>query len=80
MLAYKKTVTFQYMIPEEREITVEVRVNTEELIAANRMNPTCLDVVFTLPNNGEALDFYLDPIDTHPSVPGQCNSARHCTG
>jgi len=69
MLAYKKTVTFGYTIFEEKALTLEVRVNTAELLAANRMNPTCLDVVFTMPNNGEGLDFYLDPF------PG-CNSTE----
>jgi hypothetical protein len=60
-LAYRKTLTFDYTILTEKSITIEAHVNTAELIAANRMNPSCLDVLFTLPGNGEALPFYLDP-------------------
>eukprot|EP00959_Pyramimonas_sp_CCMP1952_P468059 9492590-Pyramimonas_sp.AAC.1 len=63
MFSFKETLMFEYSLPEEKDIVVEVRVDTAARIAASRMNPTCLDVMFTLPNNGAALDFYLDP---HP--------------
>jgi hypothetical protein len=76
-LAYKKDITFQYALAEESAVTLEVRVDTVELIAAHRMNPSCLDVMFTLPHNGEALSFYLDPVmkDLPAGVSGACDSA-----
>jgi len=61
MLAYKKKVTVEYSISTEKDITIEVVVNTAELVAAGRMTSNCLDVAFTMPNNGEPLNFYLDP-------------------
>uniref|UniRef100_A0A7S0N023 Attractin/MKLN-like beta-propeller domain-containing protein n=1 Tax=Pyramimonas obovata TaxID=1411642 RepID=A0A7S0N023_9CHLO len=67
MLSFKETLMFEYALAEEKDLTVEVRVDTASRIAASQMNPSCLDVVFTLPNNGALLDFYLDP------APG-CNS------
>lgn len=63
MLAFKETLMFEYTIEAEKDLTVEVRVNTKAFIAAGKMNPSCLDVVFTLPGNSDSLDFYLDP---HP--------------
>jgi hypothetical protein len=76
-LAYKKLVTFEYALAAESAVTLEVRVDTAELIAAHRMNPSCLDVMFTLPNNGEALAFYLDPVvkELPAGVAGACDSA-----
>ena len=75
-LAYRKEVAVHYALTEERDVTVEVRVNTAELIAANRMNPSCLDVLFTMPSNGDRLHFYLDMPTDHPSVAGACNTTE----
>jgi len=43
------------------DVTIEVIVNTKELVDAARMHPMCYDVLFTAPQNGERLNYYMDP-------------------
>ena len=51
------------------EHVLEVTIDTAALVADGKILPSCTDIIFTLPGNGAALDYFLDP------SPG-CGSAK----
>ena len=66
--AYHKTIVINSTMPYPGSPVVEVVVNTAELVAAGRLLETCTDILFKGPDNGEPLEFFVDP------SPG-CNDA-----
>lgn len=60
VLAYRRLVTVAAAEDVLVDSVVEVTVNTAALIAAGKMHHGCRDIYFTMPGNGDYLNYYVD--------------------
>ncbi|UPQ99796.1 hypothetical protein HOP50_04g31050 [Chloropicon primus] len=64
-LAYKRTIGSLGNLKASSaggDVVLELTLNTLEIIGMGRMSSSCMDMVFTLPNNGHKLPHYIHPI------------------
>lgn len=64
VLAYRRIVSVSSVEDVAEDAVVEVTVNTAALIAAGKMHHGCRDIYFTLPGNGDYLNYYVDSFAT----------------